>query len=270
MSTSVRFIRLPLAVSALAAFVLAAPVAGSAAQAATLAALSGDATVTLIDSARLSAIRTVTITGLDAPLLGIDLRPADKMLYGLTRMGSLVTIDLQTGRAMAKAKLSEPAPSGMTAVVDFNPAADRLRVIGADGTNYRINVDDGKVAVDKPLSYAAGDLNAGQKPMVVAGAYTNSFAGTKETTLYDIDARTGAYARQAPPNDGILNSLTRLTADGSAVPAFDIRADGAGGNQGMVMMGGKLYALDPASGTARDLGAVRGAPAGIRDLAVLD
>src|SRR2546430_13424484 len=36
---------------------------------------------------------------------------------------------------------------GVTVTVDFNPVADRLRVMGSDGTSLRVNVDDGKATV---------------------------------------------------------------------------------------------------------------------------
>ena len=91
--------------------------------------------------------------------------------------------------------------------VDFNPAADRLRIIAADGTNLRVNVDDGKVTKDGNLKFADTDMHKGETPRIVAGAYTNSIKGAKETTLYDIDATIGGLIKQAPPNDGVLNSI---------------------------------------------------------------
>ena len=94
--------------------------------------------------------------------------------------------------------------------MDFNPVADRLRVIGSDGTNLRANVDDGKVTTDGALKFAETDMHKGEKPNVVAGAYTNSFKGAKETALYDIDATIGALFKQAPPNDGVLNAVGKL------------------------------------------------------------
>ena len=65
--------------------------------------------------------------------------------------------------------------------------------------SLRINVDDGKATVDGTLKYADADANKGKTPRVTAAGYSNSFAGTKETALYDIDAATGAFVRQAPP-----------------------------------------------------------------------
>ena len=99
------------------------------------------------------------ITGA-ANVLGIDVRPADGMLYGIAADGSIVTIDAKTGQATMKSKLTEMLKAGVTATVDFNPAADRLRVMGSDGTSHRINVDDGKVTVDGSHKFKEGDANA--------------------------------------------------------------------------------------------------------------
>ena len=95
-----------------------------------------------------------------------------------------------------KSKLSEQLKAGTTVTVDFNPVADRLRVITSDGMNLRVNVDDGKATVDGALKFKDGDVNAGKTPNVIAGAYSNSFKGTKATALYDIDA-SGALLSQA-------------------------------------------------------------------------
>ena len=132
------------------------------------------------------------------------------MLYGVAGDGSIVTIDAKSGQATMKSKLSEMLKPGVTATVDFNPVADRLRVMGSDGTSLRVNVDDGKATVDGSHKYKDGDANAGKTPKVVAGAYTNSLKGTKATTLYNIDATTGSLVTQAPPNDGVLNTVGSL------------------------------------------------------------
>src|SRR4030095_14793520 len=111
------------------------------------------------------------------------------------------------------------------------------RVIGSDGTNLRANVDDGKVTKDGQLRYADGDINKGKSPKIVAGAYINSVKGSKETGLFDIDAATGALVKQAPPNDGILNTVGTLGAKVDNV-AFDIWSDGQGRNEAWAMAGG--------------------------------
>ncbi|WP_163831669.1 DUF4394 domain-containing protein, partial [Proteus mirabilis] len=103
----------------------------------------------------------------------IDVRPADGLLYAVISDGSVVTIDPATGKATPKSKLDTMLPAGVVATVDFNPVADRLRVIGSDGTNLRANVDDGKVTKDGGLKFAETDGMKGKIPKVVAGAYTN-------------------------------------------------------------------------------------------------
>src|SRR6185503_17346688 len=127
-----------------------------------------------------------------ANVVGIDVRPADGMLYAVTADGGIYTVDAKTGAATMKSKLSETLKAGVTVTVDFNPVADRMRLMGSDGTSLRVNVDDGKVTVDGSHKYKDGDANAGKTPKVVAGAYTNSWKGTAATTLFNIDAATGA------------------------------------------------------------------------------
>ena len=165
------------------------------------------------------------------------MRPADGKLYGVTPDGAIVTIDVKTGKWEKKSQLSEALPKGATFSVDFNPVADRMRILSSTGMSLRINVEDGKATVDGSLKYAEADANKGKQPRVIAGAYSNSFAGTKETALYDIDAANGAYVRQAPPNDGILNTLGKLGAKVDGTVAFDIWSDGKGGNTGWLLAG---------------------------------
>ena len=176
------------------------------------------------------------------------MRPADGKLYGVTPDGAIVTVDAKTGKWEKKSQLSEALPKGATFTVDFNPVADRLRILSSTGMSLRINVEDGKTTVDGSLKYAEADANKGKQPKVTAGAYTNSYAGTKETALYDIDAANGTFVRQAPPNDGILNTLGKLGAKVDGAVAFDIWSDGKGGNTGWMLIGGTLYTVDIATG----------------------
>jgi hypothetical protein len=88
--------------------------------------------------------------------MGIDVRPADDKLYGVTDKGQIATIDPATGQSTQVSRLSEPFVAGGRAVVDFNPMADRRRLMGMNGTNFRINVDTGAVTRDGTLKYQAG------------------------------------------------------------------------------------------------------------------
>jgi hypothetical protein len=245
---------------------LALPVGANAA---TVTALTGDNTLVHVDSETRKAMKTVKVTGIDERLVGIDVRPADGMLYGLLADGTVVTIDPASGKATRKSKLDTMLPSGVTGAVDFNPVADRLRVIGADGTNLRANVDDGKVMTDGKLKFADADMHKGEMPNIVAGAYSNSMKGAKETALYDIDATIMGLIKQAPPNDGVLNAVGKLGMSKSDEIVFDIVSDGSGGNQAWLLSGGMLYKVDLSTGKAAEAGRISGFDGKVRDIAIL-
>lgn len=246
-----------------AAFVAVLP---GLAQAEMVAALVGDDTIALVDTDAKAVTASMKVTGAPGRILGIDVRPADGMLYGLVQDGSIVTID-KAGRATVKAKLDTMLPAGVVATVDFNPVADRLRVIGSDGTNLRVNVEDGKVVKDGSLKFAESDAMKGKSAKVVAGAYTNSMKGAKETALFDIEA-SGALLKQAPPNDGVLNTVGMLGMAGEGI-AFDIASDGQGGNSAWAMAGDTLYAIDLSTGKGTMAAKIAGVTGPVRDIAIL-
>jgi outer membrane protein assembly factor BamB len=240
----------------------------TAARAEMVVALSGDATLTTFDTKTMKTTGSTAIKGANGKIAGIDVRPSDGMLYAVSVDGTVYTVDVKSGQATMKVKLETMLPTSATATVDFNPAADRLRLIGSDGTSLRANVDDGKVITDGKLKYAEGDKNAGKTPNVVAGAYSNSVKGTKETALYDLDGTLGVYLRQAPPNDGILQTLGDSGLKGNVI-AFDIVTDAAGKNTGFAVIADTLYTVDIASGASKAMGKIAGLPNGVRDVAVI-
>jgi WD40 repeat protein len=242
-----------------------------AAQAAEVAALSGDNTISIVNTDTKKVTKTWKIDGVSGRVLGIDVRPADSMLYAVVADGTVYTVDIASGKAAMKSKLEKTLTSGTSATIDFNPVADRLRLIGSDGMNLRANVDDGKVTVDGELKFAETDMHKGEKPNVVAGAYTNSVKGTKETALYDIDATIGGLLKQAPPNDGVLSAVGKLGIDAKLdmkVVAFDIWSDGQGKNEAWLMAGDWLHSVDLATGKATPAVQISGV-SGIRDIAIL-
>jgi hypothetical protein len=225
--------------------------------------------IVTIDPATRKVASKVDIKGAGT-LLGIDVRPADGMLYGVTGDGSIVTIDIKSGQATEKSKLSDMLKAGVTATVDFNPVADRLRVMGSDGTSLRVNVDDGKATVDGSHKFKDGDPNAGKTPKIVAGAYTNSWKGTKATGLYNIDATTSSLVMQAPPNDGVLNTVGSLGIAVSGPVAFNIVALGEERNDAWLAAGGALYLVDLKTGKATMAGKIEGLSGTLTDIAWMD
>lgn len=257
--------RLALIASTILGAALAAPLA---AQAGMLVALSGDNTLTMIDTATQKAGKSMKATGINGKIAGIDVRPADGMLYALADDGTIFTIDTATGKATMKSKMDTVLAASAMATVDFNPAADRLRVIGSDGTNLRVNVEDGKTTVDGKLKFSETDMHKGEAPMIVAGAYSNSVKGTKETALYDIDAKIGGLIKQAPPNDGVLGAIGKLGVTPKVI-AFDIETATDGSNTGWLLADGALHKVDLATGKAAMVGKVTGLNAPVRDVAAL-
>lgn len=188
----------------------------------------------------------LTISGLNSgeTVLGIDFRPKDGKLYGITSAARLVTVNTTTGAATVGKSLglalplttgTAPATTPVRYTVDFNPAADRLRVISSTGLNLRIDVDNGITSIDGMLNSTAPEL-AGFR--IIGGAYTNNFAGTTGTALFDIDVTNKAFALQAPPNNGTLVFRGTLEQGVPAAPAtFDSATlDIVGGANGLPLL----------------------------------
>lgn len=239
----------------------------AAVNAAQVAALVGNDTIATVDTAQKKATGSVKVTGISGALVGIDVRPADGMLYGLVDDGTVVTI-AKDGKATMKSKLETMIAKGVLVTVDFNPVADRLRVMGADGMSLRANVDDGKVTKDGDHKYAETDASKGAKPNVIAGAYTNSVKGTKETALFNIDATAGTLVKQAPPNDGILGTIGKLGVKADSA-SFDIWSDGNGKNEAWLMVRDTFYSVDLATGKATEAAKISGVTGPVKDIAIL-
>lgn len=207
---------------------------------------------------------TQAITGLQGgdTLYALDYRPATGVLYGLGSGSRLYTINPGTGAAVVASTLST-ALSGTDFDIGFNPTVDRLRVVGTSGQDLRVNVDTGAVTVDTPLSYAAGDANAGATPQVVGVGYTNQLQNlVLSTVLYDLDAARGVLATQSPPNNGTLNTVGALGVTG--LTGFEI--DGPSG-AAFAATGNSLYQVNLQTGAASLIGGF--GTAGVTDFALV-
>jgi hypothetical protein len=126
-------------------------------------------------------------------LIGLDFRPADKKLYGLTDGGRLYTINFNVAPPTATlvSTLTPRFPSGFQSLMDFNPVVDAIRLIGGDTLNYAVVKNASNIlattAVQTSLTYAVGDVNAGKTPKVIGGAYNNNVAGATTTLFYAMD-----------------------------------------------------------------------------------
>ena len=165
---------------------------------------------------------TIIVTGLQTSekLLSIDFRPATGQLYALGNSSRIYTINLSSGVATAIGATGfTPAISGTIANIDFNPTVDRIRLVTSTGQNLRLNPETGLVAATD-LS-----INGGASPSITSIAYTNNFAGTATTELFDIDVTSKKLYKQIPPNDGTLVEVGSLGVTFTGRGGFDINAD---------------------------------------------
>jgi hypothetical protein len=246
-----------------AALMLGTSCFASAAQAAPAFALTGDNKLIAFDTDTRAVSKTVAVKGTDGALLGIDVRPNDGKLYGVTNSGAIYTIDTATGAATKVSQLDKKFEHGGRALVDFNPQADRLRLIGLNGVSLRVDVDKGAVTVDGSLKYEPKDANGAKKPTVTMGAYTNSMPKARGTELFNIDTALGVLVLQSPPNDGVLQTRGATGVKFSAKANIDIFLNANEDNIAYVLDRGTLYTVDLKTGKATKTGAVQGTAAAI-------
>lgn len=227
----------------------------------------------------------VTITGIATgqTLVGTDFRPNTGELFGLgynstNREARLYTINLQTGLATAVGTTNLILDLGTAPIgFDFNPTVDRIRIVGANRKNFRLNPVNGSIAAtDGDLKFATADVNAVQTPAIGTLAYTNSFIGSTATTLYVYDDKLNTLAIQNPPNDGVLNTVG---TSGITVNTSDVTSDldivfnaNAGTNTAYLAANtsgtsDNLYLLNLQTGRTTDLGRIAGGLP-IRDIAI--
>jgi hypothetical protein len=178
------------------------------------------------------------------------------LVYGLTSASKLYTIDPNSGAATLVSTLSQPFAGTSVTGFDFNPVADRLRLIGDNDQSLRINVDTGAVTVDGNIAYGTGDANVGANPAVSAAAYTNAIVSPTSTQLYDIDSNLDVLTLQNPPNDGTLTTIGSLGTDFSALSGFDIVSNANGANAAFAVSNSTLYSVNLQTGATSNLGAI--------------
>jgi hypothetical protein len=230
-------------------------------------ALSGSSLISF-DLATPSTGTIVGITGVTAGeiLVGIDFRPANRLLYALgvnagADTGTLYLVSTQTGQAQAVGSFVMPAsfdlPPGNYGF-DFNPAVDRIRVTTDTGLNFRLNPNNGTIA----------GLDAAIVGSEISGvAYTNNQPNNGGiTTLYTLDALDDQLQIQNNPNGGTQVAVGPTGVDFSVANGFDIPAGvnaaalngpvASGSGFALLTVGGTtgLYSIDLVSGAATLVG----------------
>jgi hypothetical protein len=236
--------------------------------------LAGDRTLVRFDTERPQrASRLGEVRGLaaaDQELVGIDVRVQDGGLYGVGRGGGVYKIDVATRRAMPVAQLTI-ALAGSAFGVDFNPAANALRIVSDAGQNLRQpfatpgapTLADGTLTTPPTTAPTTG---------VTGAAYTNNdLDPTTATTLFDLATATDQVVLQSPANAGTLAPTGTAKVDLVGDTGFDIAADArrgrAAGQSGYAVNGGRLYDVELLTGQVADAGRIGGG-AVVTDLAI--
>jgi hypothetical protein len=216
---------------------------------------------------------TGTVRGLgggDTRLVGIDYRATDGRLYGVGDRGGLYTLE-PNGQAIGVGRLTVPL-QGTNFGVDFNPAADALRVVSDAGQNLR------QPFAVTPLAATVADTTLSYPPVppatppappatgITGAAYSNNdIDPNTATTLHDLDTTMDQIAVQSPANSGLLAASGKLTVDAgaNANAGFDIYSVVRGGSSvdqmafAALPVGGQygLYRITLFSGRAELVGA---------------
>lgn len=159
-------------------------------------------------------------------ILDIDYRNSEGTLYALTRT---VTTSGVTSRIVSIAPTSGALTrvSTLTGVtlsatdtysIDFNPVADRLRIISSSGTNIKVDVLTGNASTNGTTSSVINGI-----------AYTDTFtpgsAAGRNTILFGLDL-SNDQRYTIDPTSGTLTANVPLGVDATAVTGFDIDPSG--------------------------------------------
>jgi hypothetical protein len=206
-------------------------------------------------------LASVAVTGLVSPatetIVGIDVRPNGNLMYAVTRNTAgadrLYVLPPHTGVAEFVADITV-ALSGTSFGVDFDPVADRLRVVSDTDQNLSVDPVTGVAVVDAALNPGPFDVGA--------AAYTNSTWGTSTTGLYVIDTLADTLYLQNPAASGTLTPVGPLGVNAALLAGFDITPERNLAYAALTVAGTtQLYTIDLVTGAATLVGGIGGNPA---------
>lgn len=262
----------PISRTAVAGTALAAMAFG--AQAITLVGLNSQNQIATIDTANIVAATNVSITGLAVGdrFVGIDLRPGNNTIYGISLSNKIYTVNETTGAATFVANLGTSVVSaGLGYGLDFNPAADfanatSLRLINSAGGNFAVNVTSGVVLTQTPIANGftgVGYSNSTPLPTAAPAAPTLYYLNS---TTDSISSATGGFGNPVISNVGALGvdvlkaNGFEVLPDGTAYAALNL-------DDGSSLVTG-IYSISLSTGSATLLGTYNGTLSGLTVSAV--
>ena len=203
----------------------------------------------------------------DSRLVGIDYRVQDGALYGVGDGGGVYRIEERGAQATRLSNPRLPLDGSFYYGVDFNPAANALRVISEKGQNLRLPLaTEGAAAVEdtpltRPVSPATTPPTSEPALGLTGAAYTNNDLDlTTSTSLFDIDTQRDQVTLQSPANSGLTAATGDLGVDAPSATGFDIYSRLESGKtvelRPDAVAGGRLYDVDLLAGAATAVGAL--------------
>ena len=257
------------------ALAAAAMLACASSQAVTLIGLNSQNQLSRIDTANISGAMNMDITGLMTGdrLVGIDARPKDGKIYGVSLANQLYTVDEMTGAATWVTALSSPViQANLGYGIDFNPVADfgtaaSLRLVSSAGDNFAINAATGAVG------NAANKIGMGYTAVGYSNSMLMPAAAPASTALYYIDSNTDTLA-MAPTafNTPTITTVGALGVDVLKANGFEVLGNGMAYAALNVDAGTSLatgiYGINLATGSATLIGTYNGTLSGLTVSAV--
>lgn len=199
------------------------------AQAVTLVGITSANEVVRFDTNPAVAESRAAITGLAGAgerLVGIDTRPSNGMIYGVSTASKLYTLDEMTGAATFVANLNNPVVSAAQGYgIDFNPVADyngaaSLRLVSSTGDNYAINANTGGVTV-------ATSIAAGYSGVAYSNSVLNAPPAPASTTLYYLNSGSDMLAKATTGfNNPMISDVGALGVDVLKANGFEVLGNG--------------------------------------------
>lgn len=265
----------------LVALLVAAPTA-SAVQ---LVAVTPGNGLAFFDSASPSNTTSLGIAGLGLgqTVRGVDARPRTGELHAVAAVTSTAAnstafsyvIPRDSAFALFAGSTAGPlagwgdVPAGW----DFNPVADRARLVNTNDENARVNPFNGSLSANDT------DITPAATTTLIGAAYDRNVDGAAATTVFAIDrndselVRIGGVDGTPSPNGGVATPVGQLgvalepandagfdiAPDGTAFAALTADADNLT----------RLYAINLATGTATPIGMIGNGTTEVRSLAVV-
>lgn len=247
---------------------------GLSAQAVTLVGLTSANEIARIDTSNIAGATTTAISGLAVGdrFVGIDLRPKNNMIYGVTLSNNLYTVDELTGVATFVTALSASVISpGLGYGIDFNPVADfgtgaSLRLITSAGGNFAINASTGVVG------NTASNIGTGFSAASYANSTPLPLAAPASTKLYYINSSTDTLSVASSAfNAPTITTVGALGVDVLKANGFEVLGNGmayAALNVDSGSLDSGLYSINLTTGAATLLGSYNGTLSGLTISAV--